>query len=126
MMATDGRGHYFAAMQNGLIDAWGDGPFSLRVGRKRYYFIDSDMFGPLLENAKGVVLKAQPIHPNHPFWAPYHMWRKLGRRGKRVGWWIVCRWRAPRPGQFKRDGRGKIHQVIDPEWEPLGYLEIAP
>lgn len=124
-MKTIGGGHYYAASGTTFIDAWGDGPFSIRVGKRRYYFTDSDMFGPLLEDRHGRVLNRQPASETHPFWAPYHMWRRLGRRGRMVGRWIVCRWRAPRPGAYWKDSRELSHFISDPEWEPLGYLRVS-
>ena len=124
VMLTDGKGHYYARSENTFIDAWGDGPFSIRVGRRRYYFTDSDMFGPLLEDRHGRVLDRQPTRETHPFWAPYHMWRRLGRNGKKVGRWTVCRWRTPRPGAYWKDAEGLSHIIADPEWDRLGYVKV--
>ena len=121
-----GFGHLSASCGATFIDGWGAGPYTLRVGRRRYYFTDSDMFGPLLESKHGRVLDKQPIAERHPFWAAYHMWRSNGRHGKKVRRWIVCRWRAPRPGRFWKDERGISHVICDPEWEPLGYIRDHP
>lgn len=86
-------GHIAHSFGSTFIDTWGAGPYTLRVGKRRYYFTDSDMFGPLLESKAGRVLDVQPISEEHPFWAAYHMWRRGGRSGKKTGRWIVCRWR---------------------------------
>ena len=118
-----GFGHIHAHFDCGFIDAWGAGPYTLRVGKRRYYFTDSDMFGPLLESKHGKVLDNQPVSERHPFWGAYTMWRKSGRKGKKVGRWIVCQWRMPRAGTYWKDDRGISHITSEPEYEPLGYLQ---
>ena len=95
-------------------DSWGAGPFTLSVGGKRYYFTDSDMFGPLLENRRGEVLNRQP-GKRHPFWDAYSMWRKAERQGRKVGRWTVCKWRSPRPGTYWKDARGVSHFLTEPD-----------
>jgi hypothetical protein len=122
MTPTDDFGHDFYNGPDLHLDSWGAGPFTLRVGKKRFYFTDSDMFGPLLESKDGRVLDRQPIAETHPFWAPYHMWRRLGRKGKKVGRWTVCRWRQPRPGTYRKNDRGLYKVICDPEYDPLGYV----
>jgi hypothetical protein len=119
--ARDNFGHVHASGPGVCIDGWGAGPYTLRVGKRRYYFTDSDMFGPLLESKNGSVLEPPPIAEAHPFWGAYTMWRAGGRKGKKVGRWIVCRWRFPRPGKYWRDDRGISHFLTECEWEPLGY-----
>lgn len=121
-MTSDNFGHLYASSGSTFIDGWGLGPYTLRVGKRRYYFSDSDMFGPLLENKSGRVLDRQPTDAKHPFWAAYHMWRSMGRQGKMVSRWTVCRWRAPRPGQYWKTSTGKIMFLCDPEFEPLDYV----
>ena len=115
-------GHNFASCGTTFIDAWGEGPFTMRVGKRRYYFTDSDMFGPLLESKSGRVLDRQPVAESHPFWAAYHMWRSGGRKGKKIGRWTVCRWRMPRAGSYWKDERGISRDISEPEFEPLGYV----
>jgi hypothetical protein len=119
-------GHSYSISSLGCIDAWGAGPFSLRVGKRRYYFTDSDMFGPLLESKHGKVLDNQPISERHPFWVPYMMWRKLGRKGRKVGRWTVCRWRLPRKGTYWKDGRGISHFLTEPCIDAAGYVKVSP
>ena len=116
-------GHLHASAGTTFIDGWGAGPFTMRIGKRRFYFTDSDMFGPLLESKHGRVLDRQPVSERHPFWAPYHMWRAAGRPGKKVGKWTVCKWRMPRPGSYWKDARGISHIISEPEFEPLGYVE---
>lgn len=116
-------------MEGGLddiffVDSWGAGPFSLRVGRRRYYFTDSDMFGPLLETKHGRVISRQP-KDNSQFWPAYTMWRKLGRRGRKVDRWIICRWRAPKAGRYWVGENGLSHFICDPEYDPLGYTRVS-
>ena len=119
-------GHTAVRFNGGFLDSWGAGPYTIRAGKRRYYFTDSDMFGPLLESKDGRVLDRQPISETHPFWAPYHMWRKFGRKGKKHGRWVVCRWRMPRPGNLWKDERGISHIICDPEYDRLGYEIVAP
>lgn len=119
-------GHSFMSRGSTFIDAWGAGPYTLRVGKRRYYFTDSDMFGPLLESKYGRVLDRQPVSETHPFWPAYTMWRNGGRMGKRVGRWTVCRWRIPRAGKLWKDARGISHIICDPEFERLGYDLVKP
>lgn len=102
------------------IDTWGAGPFVIRVDGRRYWFTDSDMFGPLLESKTGRVLDHQPGERS-AFWRGYHMWRKAGRP-LREG--FVCRWREPKPGTYWKDARGISHFLTDPEWDRLGYVEV--
>jgi hypothetical protein len=125
-MTSGNFGHLYASSGSTFIDGWGEGPYTIRIGKRRYYFTDSDMFGPLLESKDGRVLDRQPVAETHPFWGPYHMWRKGGRKGKKVGRWIVCRWRAPRPGSYRKDDHGMSWIISDPEFEPLGYVKVQP
>lgn len=118
-------GHLSASFGTTFIDGWGAGPYTLRIGKRRYYFTDSDMFGPLLESKHGRILDAQPVSESHPFWGPYYMWRSGGRRGKTVNRWVVCRWRFPRKGKFWKDRRGVSHLICDPEFDRLGY-DLVP
>jgi hypothetical protein len=117
-------GHQAINLGGAHIDTWGAGPFTIRIGRRRYYFTDSDMFGPLLESKDGRVLESQPILPAHSFWMPYHMWRAGGRKGKKVGRWIVCQWRVARAGQYWTDEKGAKHFVVMPEHDSAGYIEV--
>ena len=119
-------GHSSESFYGGFIDSWGAGPYTLRVGSRRYYFTDSDMFGPLIENKHGKVLDNQPVSERHPFWAAYLMWRNGGRQGKKVGRWIVCRWRAPRKGKLWVDARGLSHFICDPDIDGMGYDRVPP
>ena len=120
-----GFGHRAAHICGAFIDTWGAGPYTIRIGKRRYYFTDSDMFGPLLESKNGKVLDKQPISERHPFWIAYGMWRKTGRMGKKRGAWIVCRWRMPRAGQLWKDSKGISHIICDPENEILGYNIVS-
>jgi hypothetical protein len=107
-------GHQAINFGSTHIDSWGAGPFTLSVKGKRYYFTDSDMFGPLIESKHGEVLTRQPGE-KHTFWDAYAMWRKSGRQGRKVGRWTVCKWRMPRPGTYWKDGRGISHILSDPD-----------
>jgi len=113
-------GHGYANMGGAHIDTWGAGPFVIRVAGKRYWFEDSDMFGPLLTSKNGRILDRQPGEKN-PFWAAYTMWRQSGRPCKRG---FVCRWVKPRPGQYWKDERGISHFLRDPDIEKLGYVQV--
>jgi hypothetical protein len=43
-------------------------------GRRKYRFEFSEMFGPTLIDARGNVLKNQPVRETHPFWRPFNQW----------------------------------------------------
>lgn len=105
------------------IDTWGAGPFVICINGKRYWFTDSDMFGPLLESASGRVLDRQPGEKS-PFWTAYTMWRKGGRRCRSLARVGVCKWRKPLRGQYWKDEHGLLHVVRDPDLDFLGYDEI--
>jgi hypothetical protein len=105
------------------IDSWGSGPFTIRIGRKRYYFSDSDMWGPIFESRDGRILEKQPVSERHVFWGPYYMWRRLGRKSRKVGRYFVCAWRFPRKGLYWKDGRGVSHFLRDQECG-AGFLQV--
>ncbi len=103
------------------IDSWGAGPFVIRVDGQRYWFGDSDMFGPVLVSQKsGRILDRQPCE-KHRFWIGYHMWRWSGRPCRKG---FVCRWKEPKLGTYWKDARGVSHFLSDPEWDPLGYIQV--
>lgn len=59
------------------IDSFVDAVDSVRTaGGKVYHFEFHEMFGPTLTDAKGNVLKRQPINANHPFWKPFEVWNQ--------------------------------------------------
>ena len=107
------------------IDAWGTGPFFIRVLGKRYKFEDSDMFGPFLLNKDGSVSSKQPISERHPFWLGYQMWRNGGRRVRWGG--RVCVYEKPKPGTYWKDPATRLSWFLsDPPYglEHLGYVEV--
>lgn len=72
----------------GFVDGWGAGPYCITVKGKRYYFEDSDRFGPAWIDPKTGDPTNELIPLNHPFWKAWERWRDEGRRtveGKPLG-----------------------------------------
>lgn len=92
-------GHFAAIGRGVCIDAWGAGPFEITVGRKNFTFEDSDRFGPLILDRRGMPADDQPPERSK-FWMPYHMWLKGGRRLADDG--KTCIWDMPKPTTVKR------------------------
>ena len=71
-----------------FIDGWGAGPFVITARGKRYYFEDSDRFGPAFIDPKTGDPTNEMIDPKSPFWKVWDRWRKEGRQtieGKPLG-----------------------------------------
>lgn len=68
------------------LDSWGRGPLMLRDGKRVWWFEFSDMFGPLLLQAKPPhePLNNQPCAEDHPFWAPFNRWMRAGKRHRPI------------------------------------------
>lgn len=82
-------GHSYSWGSGVMIDAWGAGPFAITVAGRAFRFEDSDRFGPLLVRRNGDPTKNQPGERS-PFWRPYALWRKQGRRLADDG--VTCVW----------------------------------
>jgi hypothetical protein len=126
--SMSGFGHRATTGQIGGLgfhmDAWGNGPFYIRIKGKRYAFEDSDMFGPSLLNKNGSISEKQPISERHPFWLGYCMWRRGGRRVRWGG--KVCIYEKPKPGTYWRDEQNISHFLTDPpeDLDYLGYVRV--
>lgn len=78
--AINGRGF--------CMDSWGVGPFVIVARGKRYYFEDSDRFGPSFINTKTGDPTNEMIPPKSPFWKVWKRWKEEGRQtveGKPLG-----------------------------------------
>ena len=100
------------------IDTWGAGPFKIVVDGKTTIFDDSDRFGPLFLGKTGIVLSDQ--RASNAFWAAHYMWIKGGRRTNGG----LCIWDAPKPGTYWKDEKGLSHCLTDPDYEPMGYVQV--
>jgi hypothetical protein len=72
------------------VDAWGAGPFLIRIAGREYLFEDSDRFGPQLITKKGDLRKNPVPHEKSIFWRAYELWRDQGRRLAEDG--VTCIW----------------------------------
>lgn len=84
-------GHFAVHGSTVMIDAWGAGPFIIKTADREFRFEDSDRFGPLLVLRNGASAKQQ-LGEKSPFWRPYHLWRRQGRRVADDG--MTCVWDA--------------------------------
>ena len=73
-------GHFHAMNGNGcFIDAWGAGPFIMRVAGKEFRFEDSDQFGPW-PLRKDDDPMSRPFGRRSPFWPAWKLWKEQGRK----------------------------------------------
>ena len=88
-------GHEAIRGKHFFIDTWGMGPFVIVYAGKRYYFEDSDRFGPVPLNAKGEVQDAGYFDEDSPFWKAWYPWKAAGR-------------------PFVKGAKGRLHCVTQP------------
>jgi len=99
-----GSGHAFAALPGVFVDAWGSGPMLIRMGRRRWFFEFSEMFGPTWLREKDMEPSdRQPVSETDAFWWPFNAWMRGGRRVRavrdkrgRVKFWL-CHWSRGMP-----------------------------
>lgn len=72
-------GHDAWRGKNLFADSWGAGPFVIAHAGKRYYFEDSDRFGPVPLNAKGNIIDPGYFEEDSPFWKAWEPWKAAGR-----------------------------------------------
>lgn len=81
-------GHSYSHGRGLFIDSWGAGPFVIVARGKRYYFEDSDRFGPAFIDPKTGDPTNEVIPPHSPFWRAWERWKRDGRKtqpGKPLG-----------------------------------------
>lgn len=81
-------GHVHSTGKGIFVDGWGVGPFVITARGKRYYFEDSDRFGPAFIDPKTGDPTNVMIPPKSPFWKAWERWKKEGRQttpGKPLG-----------------------------------------
>ena len=100
------------------VDTWGVGPFRLVAGGQTFLFEDSARFGPLFLGKTGIVLNDQ--RGGKAFWPAHYMWIKGGRKTDSD----LCIWSEPKPGTYWRDAGGTRYFLTDPDYEPMGYVEV--
>lgn len=91
-------GHFSAIGAGFCIDAWGAGPFWIRVGKKTWRFEDSDRFGPTLVDRYGETLDWPS--ERSPFWRAHRIWVRQGRRVSEDQ--MTCMWHEPTPSKVWR------------------------
>jgi hypothetical protein len=78
-------GHHHGHAFGVHIDGWGDGPLLLRHGHREWFFEFSLMFGPVILRKRDMQPSdRQPIREDDPFWAPFQIWMKTGRKCRAV------------------------------------------
>jgi hypothetical protein len=100
-------GHFSAAASGAYIDAWGAGPFTIRVAGKTFRFEDSDRFGPYLVSKDGDILDKQP-REGAPFWRAHRIWVRQGRRLEGD----ACIWDEPKQTKVVKIA-GRQHVVVE-------------
>ena len=81
-------GHVVSRGHGIFADGWGVGPFVITARGKRFYFEDSDRFGPAFIDTKTGDPTNKPIPSKSPFWKAYERWKREGRQtqpGKPLG-----------------------------------------
>ena len=104
-----------------FMDTWGTGPFEISIHGKQYRFEDSDRFGPSILRRDLSIADRQP-GSRSPFWIAYHLWRSNDRE---VDQNSVCVYPEPQRGTYWKDERGVSWHLTDPNYDPLGYVEVA-
>ena len=113
-------GHFGSIQPGFCIDAWGAGPFVMRVGKKEWRFEDSDRFGPLFVNRDCEPTDKDPGERS-PFWPLYNKWRVTGRRLEPDG--ITCLVDPLQPHKLRRIG-GR-HAMLVEEGDEGGLIEFV-
>lgn len=73
-------GHNYSQGKGLFIDSWGAGPFVITTRGKRYYFEDSDRFGPAFINPRTGDPTNELIPEKSPFWKAWKRWKDEGRK----------------------------------------------
>ena len=106
------------------VDAWGAGPFMFRIDGRRWFFEDSDMFGPAVIGKRDWQPVSRQPGERSRFWDAFSMWRKAGRPVRGTGRIKVAVWSEPQPGEYWKDERGISHFLRDPDVDRAGYREV--
>jgi hypothetical protein len=77
-------GTHCYASPNAIVTSFGKGPLLIRHEGREWRFDHSDMFGPLLLTKTGEVAQRQPDKEDHPFWVPFSLWLRSGKRHRPV------------------------------------------